>query len=133
MKKIKFYLQLWDFVWSVPLAIFTFLLFSLFGHLIFGDGFAGYDPAFIQAAIYAGLILVIGNGVVWIGIYFNWRKIFRYHSGHWSTRKEDNHTFWFNKSKIDFDNITPIQRICVTLFLYCFYFLAYIFILSLLV
>lgn len=118
LKKAKFHLQLWDGIWSVPLA---FVLFIAFGQLLQwyftnpndpqgAPGF--YDPSFLQAAFYASAMQVFVNMVVWGGIHFNFRRIKHYHSGQVVEGTV------VNKSKDDFEELLPWQRIFVLLFVY---------------
>lgn len=123
LKKWRFMLQLWDGVWSIPLGI---LIFLGSGHVIqwfFADPMSGqgapgfYDPSFIQAGFYASLMCVMINSVVWWGLYFNFRAVWRYYVG----RRDKETGKVLNLSKDDFLNLKLWQRIAVLLGLYSFF------------
>lgn len=105
IKKIIRFLLLADFVWSVPLAFFTFVGFTIFGEKVFGEGFSGYDPSFIQPLIYTALTVVFFNGVILMGLWFNFRTIYSY---------------YIHESKADFKNLDKKYKLGVFLFLYIF-------------
>lgn len=107
MKKVINWLLRWDLVWSAPLAFAAFILFSYVGEAIFGLGFGGYDPALYQAAIYAIGIAVLFNGATWIGMYINWRSIYKY---------------YLKGARDDFNSLKPWQRIALLLLAYWLYF-----------
>jgi hypothetical protein len=124
-KKLKFHLQLWDGIWSVPLAMLAFLGAGIGLQLFFTDpsdpqgGPGFYDPSFIQASIYGAALLVFMNLVAWLGIYFNFRGLWRYFYG---TRTPDGTVT--NLSKEDFKNLKPWQRLGLLLFIYLFFMVA---------
>lgn len=133
LKKIKFHLQLWDGVWSVPLAMVLFVGFGVLLQWYFADpadpqGAPGfYDPSYLQAAFYASAMQVFINFVVWLGIHFNFRRVKHYHSGQaQKTPQTDSRPVPYqpecieNKSKQDFESLQPWQRLVLLLFLYCF-------------
>ncbi|WP_109301012.1 hypothetical protein [Aquimarina sp. AU474] len=115
MKKLRFLIQLWDGIWSVPIAFSLFIFIAILGQKIFGSGVGFYDPAFWQAALLAAGELIFFNLIVFLGLYFNFRHIWKYYKG------EKNENQLINKSKEDFNNIKPWQRLVLLLFLYCFY------------
>jgi hypothetical protein len=115
------FLKLWDFIWSVPLALFLFLAIGEAGYLFFGDGFAGYDPSYLHAAFYTSFIMVFMNAVAWLGMMLNWPGIFKYYSGKVTRHNVTNRYFRLDHSESDFNKLPPIQRICVLLFCYFFY------------
>jgi hypothetical protein len=131
-KKAKFLLSLYDGVWSIPLALVMFIGSGLLIQRFFTDpstpesapGF--YDPSFIQAAFYTSFICVFINFTVWMGMYFNFRGVWRYFVG----KKKG--TVVQNLSKDDFTNITAWQRILVLLALYSFLSVEWLFLFSLL-
>jgi hypothetical protein len=122
MKKFKVLLQLWDGIWSIPLAMFSFLFVGVALQYFFTDpndpqgGPGFYDPSFLQAAFYGAAMLVFINFVAWMGIYFNFRGLFRYYKG---TKNADGTVT--NLSKEDFKALKPWQRIVLLLFLYLFF------------
>lgn len=113
LKKLKFHLQLWDGLWSIPLMFAAFVLFGVgIQHVFPQAGF--YDPSFLQAAVYATAILLFMNTTVWVMMYLNWRGLWRYYKG----RKIDGQVI--NESKKDFETLRPWQKISVLLFVYCY-------------
>jgi len=116
MKRLKRFLSIWDGLWSFPVAFIIFLGFGFLGQLIFGVNFGFYDPSFFQAALMAGGVFVLFNFLAWFGLYFNFRSVFKYFSG----EKTDEGSF-SNKSKEDAKQLTPWQRIVLSLFMYCFF------------
>jgi hypothetical protein len=149
LKRIKFHLQLWDGIWSVPLGMLLFLGCGVFLQTIFynrddpqgGPGF--YDPSFLQSAFYASCMQVFINFVVWLGIHFNFRRIKHYHTGQptWTStgqrpgqpltagdRKShaageipSDQVHIDNHSKRDFELLSPWQRLVLLFALYAFY------------
>lgn len=109
-QKVKAFLkwiQIWDGIWSIPFAVFSFIAVGIAGAAFFGDGFGFYSPELFQAAIYVSALMVIFNMTVWLGMYFNFRKIFFY---------------YLKDSKTDFQSLSSWQKIGLLLFLYCFLF-----------
>jgi hypothetical protein len=79
IKKVFNWLGEYDFVWSIPLAFLSFVLFPILGENIWGDDFAFYPPEFFHAAIYAGLIVVFFNSMVQLGIRINFPELYKYY------------------------------------------------------
>lgn len=92
-----------------------FVLLAYLGQYIFGAAVGFYDPAFWQAALLAAGEVILFNLVIWLGLYFNFRGVFRYYVGEVKGDKV------VNLSKEDFGRLEPWQRISVLLFLYSFY------------
>jgi hypothetical protein len=107
MKKLIKWLQQWDVVWSAPIAFMVFIAFAYIGESIFGLGFGGYDPALYQAAIYAGGVIILFNGIIWTGMYMNWRSLYRY---------------YLDDAITDFKQLQPWQKISLLLASYWLYF-----------
>lgn len=116
MKRLKHFFTVWEGLWSIPLTFLVFLGFGLAGQLIFGRGFGFYDPSFFQAALMSVAIFVLFNFFTWFGLWFNFRGAFRYFIG-----KKQTDGSIYNKSKEDAQNLTPWQRLKISLFLYCFF------------
>jgi len=128
-------MQLWDGIWSVPIAFSLFIFVAIIGQQLFGVGVGFYDPSFWQAALLAAGELIFFNIIVFLGLYFNFRHVWRYYKGEHSNYAKDKAQYRrtgyltvhdaqeeiFNKSKDDFNFLKPWQRILVLLFLYCFY------------
>lgn len=123
IKHIRFMLQLWDGVWSIPLAALLFLGSGYLLQWIFTDPVSGqggpgfYDPSFIQAGFYASLMCVFVNTVAWWGLYFNFRAVWRYYVGR--RNKEDGKVL--NLSKDDFLKQKPWVKIVLLIGLYVFF------------
>ena len=117
MKRIKYLLQLIDGLWSVPLGFFIFFGSGLFLSSVFGMAVGQYDMAFIQPLFLAGTIVVGATNVAVLGLYFTFRTIFYYLYG-----RVENKVI-INISKSDFETLKPIQKICVSLFLFLFFVL----------
>ena len=115
MKRIKFLLQLIDGLWSVPLGFFIFFGSGLFLSSVFGMAVGQYDMAFIQPLFLAGTIVVGATNVAVLGLYFTFRTIFYYLYG-----RVENKVI-INISKSDFETLKPIQKICISLFLFLFF------------
>jgi len=73
--------------------------------------------AFIQPLFLAGTIVVGATNVAVLGLYFTFRTIFYYLYG-----RVENKVI-INISKSDFETLKPIQKICVSLFLFLFFVL----------
>ena len=121
MKKIKYLLQLYDGIWSVPLSFFTFWVVGLFLQSVFGFGTGTYDLGFIQP-LFLAMAVVVGatNGAV-AGIYFTFRKLFRYLYG----AKNADGVRWI-PSEVDFLSVltSPFQRLCIGLVVFFLFFWA---------
>ena len=116
MKKIKYLLQHIDGIWSVPVGFFVFFFIGLLLSSVFGMAVGGYDMAFIQPLALAGTIVIGATNMAIGGLYFTFRGIYKYLYGY----KENNEIL--NYSKLDFQLLTPIQRICIT-FISLYFFL----------
>lgn len=114
MKKILRKLQLFDGVWSVPLAFFLFLLAGSYSAEYFGDGLISIE--YIQQVILASLILIFGNFVVFLGAFMNFRSLQNY--------------FYSKEAKAELEySSTPWQRITLYLCVYFGLFLLFLFVL----
>jgi hypothetical protein len=112
MKRLVRILKVFDFIWSVPLAFFLFIMAGIFLQEYFGWGVASYDPAIIQAAFLTVLLTVFFSGAALAGMAVNWNKLFtRYvdeeYNSHDKTKDE----------KLD-ETLFPWQRQLVLLFVY---------------
>jgi hypothetical protein len=115
MKKVKFWLQHLDGLWSVPLAFLTFWIVGEVFTYLFGYGTAVYDAAFFQP-LFLSIAIVIGatNAAIW-ALYFNFRQLYKYLYGE---KKDGNRV---NFSIIDWKNVGPINRLLITAGLFVFY------------
>ena len=74
MKRILRFLKMWDFIWSVPLAFVAFYTYGWIQEGIFGDPM--YSTEWFHRAILTSLIMVLFNGVILTGVFFNFKGIF---------------------------------------------------------
>lgn len=122
LKKFKFFIQLYDAIWSLPLAFAMFIASGLFLQSHFASpsenstasGF--YDPIFLQVAFYASCIQVFANFTIWMGMYFNFRGLHRYFFG----SRDQESGIVINQSKEDFLKLTPWQRLSIFLVVFLF-------------
>lgn len=121
MKKIKYYLQLIDGVWSLPL-LFTFFWFTgVFLQAIFGYTTGFYDTSIIQPLFLAvGIVVGATNFAVW-GMYFTFRGLYRYLYGE---KNEDGSIV--NYSKLNWLKLTSWQRYTVAFCVFFYYVTAII-------
>ena len=75
IKSLKYRLQLFDGLWSIPLAFFAFMYAGSLSLTYFGDPLISIQ--YLQQVMMAGLILVFANFVVFLGIRFNFRSLQR--------------------------------------------------------
>lgn len=73
LKSIKYRLQLFDGLWSIPLAFIAFTYFGYLSTEYFGDPIISIQ--YLQQVLMAALILVFANFVVFLGVNFNFRKL----------------------------------------------------------
>lgn len=73
LKSIKYRLQLFDGLWSVPLAFLAFTFLGYLSSVYFGDPLISIE--YIQQVAMSALILVFANFVVFLGINFNFRAL----------------------------------------------------------
>ena len=114
MKKILRKLQLFDGLWSIPVAFFLFLLAGSYSAEYFGDGLISIE--YIQQVILAALIMIFGNFVVFLGGFFNFRTLQNYFYSKYA------------KEEIEYAS-TPWQRITLYVCVYFGLFLCFLFIL----
>ena len=72
-KLIKYRLQLFDGLWSIPLGFLAFMYAGNLSLTYFGDPLISIQ--YLQQVMMAGLILVFANFVVFLGIRFNFRSL----------------------------------------------------------
>jgi len=73
IKSLKYRLQLFDGLWSVPLAFVAFTYFGYLSAEYFGDPIISIQ--YLQQVLMAALILVFANFVIFLGINFNFRQL----------------------------------------------------------
>ena len=114
MKKIIKKLQMFDGLWSIPIAFFLFLLAGSYSAEYFGDGLISTE--YIQQVILAALVMIFANFVVFLGAFFNFRGLQNY--------------FYSKDAKAEFEySSTPWQRIVLYLVVYFGLFLSFLLIL----
>jgi hypothetical protein len=103
LKSIKYKLQLFDGLWSIPLAFLAFVYFGYISTVYFGDPLISIE--YLQQVLLAGLILVFANFVAFLGGYFNFRGLQKY--------------FYSQEIKVETKNkLTAWQRIKLYLWVY---------------
>jgi hypothetical protein len=118
--RLKRHLQLWDGIWSILVGALIFFVVGSLIQVVFTNpadpqGAPGfYDPSFIQAAAYASFIQVCVNTAVLLGMYFNFRGVWRYLYGN---KDREGHSVE-NQSKSDFKTLKAWQKIVLSLSLY---------------
>lgn len=114
MKKIIKKLQMFDGLWSIPIAFFVFLLAGSYSAEYFGDGLISTE--YIQQVILAALVMIFANFVVFLGAFFNFRGLQNY--------------FYSKDAKAELEySSTPWQRIVLYLVVYFGLFLSFLLIL----
>jgi hypothetical protein len=73
VKSVKYRLQLFDGIWSIPLAFLAFVYGGYLSNTYFGDPLISIQ--YLQQVMMAAMILVFANFVVFLGINFNFRKL----------------------------------------------------------
>lgn len=103
MKKIIKKLQMFDGIWSIPIAFFLFLLAGSYSAEYFGDGLISTE--YIQQVLLAALVMIFANFVVFLGAFFNFRGLQNY--------------FYSKDAKVELEySSTPWQRIVLYLVVY---------------
>lgn len=114
MKKIIKKLQMFDGLWSIPIAFFVFLLAGSYSAEYFGDGLISTE--YIQQVLLAALVMIFANFVVFLGAFFNFRGLQNY--------------FYSKDAKAELEySSTPWQRIVLYLVVYFGLFLSFLLIL----
>jgi len=75
LKTITYTLQLFDGLWSIPLAFVVFSLIGTLSYRYFGDALISTE--YLQYVVLTALIMVVANFVVFLGIRFNFRALQR--------------------------------------------------------
>lgn len=119
MKKLKFYLQHIDGVWSVPLAFAAFWFAGIFLQFIGGYGAGTYDIGFIQPLFLAAAVVIGATNVAVMGLYFTFRGLYKYLYGEKKDFEDGKKII--NYSKIDWTKILPWQRYVIAFSVF-FYF-----------
>ncbi len=116
-KSLRYLLQLYDGVWSIPLAFLLFFLAGYGSYTYFGDALISTE--YIQYIVLAAMVMVFANFVVFLGIRFNFRALQR--------------EIYNKEVKYEINTyLTTWQKVVLYLCLYAFYFAAYLYILHML-
>ena len=75
IKSLKYRLQLFDGLWSIPLAFIVFMYAGYLSANYFGDPLISIQ--YLQQVLMAAMILILANFVVFLGINFNFRALQR--------------------------------------------------------
>lgn len=107
MKKLLNIVKLWPEVWSIPAVLFLWWLSPVLVRQLDATA-ATFDSGVLQIFALAIIGTVLANGVVFAGIRFNWRWIFRHYAA-------DRDSVSFTK---DWEGLTPWQRVASSLSLF---------------
>ena len=75
LKAITYTLQLFDGIWSIPLAFLFFSVVGTFSYKYFGDALISTE--YLQYVVLSAVVMIIANFVVFLGIRFNFRALQR--------------------------------------------------------
>lgn len=119
MKKILFYLQHFDGIWSVPIAFLIFWFAGILLQTFFGYGAGTYDPGFIQPLFLAAAVVIGATNIAVLGIFFTFRGIYRYLYGQKKTFNDKE--IIVNYSKINWTTLTSWQRYLIAFSVFFYY------------
>lgn len=111
-KKIFKRIQLWDFAWSFPLSMLLFYGYGYIQELAFNDPM--YSTEWIHKTMLTTVIMILMNGFIQLGMWFNFRGIYKY--------------FYSSESDIrtDFKQMTPWLKVFSFIFIYFLQFLVFV-------
>ena len=116
-KLIRYNLQLFDGLWSIPIAFALFIIAGTLSAEYFGDALISTE--YVQYIVLASLIMVFANFVTFLGIRFNFKALQR--------------EVYSKEIKYELNTyLTTWQKVVLYLLLYAFYFAAFLFILRML-
>jgi hypothetical protein len=116
-KLIRYNLQLFDGLWSIPIAFALFIIAGTLSAEYFGDALISTE--YVQYVVLASLIMVFANFITFLGIRFNFKALQR--------------EVYSKEIKYELNTyLTTWQKIVLYLLLYAFYFAAFLFILRML-
>lgn len=115
-KKVKFYLQHIDGIWSVPLAFFLFWICGVVLQSMFGYTVGTYDLSYIQP-LFLAIAIGVGatNGTLFI-LRFNFKGIYDWFFGF---KNKDG--VYERPAVADWQNLTSWQKFKIFLFVSSFY------------
>src|SRR5690606_11745587 len=73
MKQIKYFLEKFDGIWSVPLAMFAFWFIGYLMQVVFGLASGAYDMAFFQPLFLAIAVVITAANAAMVGMKFNFK------------------------------------------------------------
>ncbi len=116
-KLIRYNLQLFDGLWSIPIAFALFIIAGTLSAEYFGDALISTE--YVQYIVLASLIMVFANFVTFLGIRFNFRALQR--------------AVYDREINYEINTyLTTWQKVVLYLLLYAFYFAAFLFIVHML-
>lgn len=118
-KKIVYFLQMFDGIWSVPLAFGMFWVFGVVMTLLFGDTTGVYDMAFMQPLFLAAAIVIGASNIAVLGLYFTFRGIYKHVYGF-----KNSHGVVINKSKEAWEDLKPLEQIVISFSVFFLFFFA---------
>ena len=116
-KLIRYNLQLFDGLWSIPIAFALFIIAGTLSAQYFGDALISTE--YVQYIVLSSLIMVFANFITFLGIRFNFKALQR--------------EVYSKEIKYELNTyLTTWQKVVLYLLLYAFYFAAFLFILRML-
>ena len=116
-KSVRYNLELFDGLWSIPIAFALFIIAGTLSAEYFGDALISTE--YVQYIVLASLIMVFANFITFLGIRFNFKALQR--EVYSKEIKGEINTY-----------LTTWQKVVLYLLLYAFYFAAFLFILRML-
>lgn len=102
IKAVKKLFILWTELWSIPVALLIWFKSDVI--LRWADPTAGtYDAGILQCLLFGVIALLLGNGIAFLGIKFNFPSLFK---------------FYENEAGENFNQLEPWQKIKTLLALY---------------
>ena len=115
-KSIRYYVQLFDGLWSIPIAFALFIIAGTLSAEYFGDALISTE--YVQYIVLASLVMVFANFVTFLGIRFNFRALQR--------------AVYNREIKNEINNLNTWQKVVLYLVLYAFFFASFLFTLRML-
>ena len=115
-KSIRYYVQLFDGLWSIPIAFALFIIAGVVSAEYFGDALISTE--YLQYIVLASLVMVFANFVTFLGIRFNFRAL--------------QQSVYNREIKNQINNLTTWQKVVLYLVLYAFFFASFLFTLRML-
>jgi hypothetical protein len=116
-KSLRYNLELFDGLWSIPIAFALFIIAGTLSAEYFGDALISTE--YVQYIVLASLIMVFANFITFLGIRFNFKALQR--------------EVYSKEIKYELNtSLTTWQKVVLYLLLYAFYFAAFLFILRML-